>query len=327
MIERTQDTQPALAVFCDSLVIGEEPLTSDYFWGAYQDFMLAVKGHGVDPYLVGDRGTYEGVGSFATAFVMGGHKVASPQLLREVTDVQVELVMERSGKLGAERFPYDDVVVVNNRATHDIVEDKIATYERFADLQPDSVAAQNYEELEAAVATLPGDRIVVKPPLGYGGNGILIGSKDRVLAQAEGITFPVLAQEFLDTSCGVPGEAAGVHDLRINVCGGMAVGQAIRLAGPGSYVANVSQGGSAIHLPLSSLAPEIREKIEIIDARLPQVPRSYSADFFYSDRGLKLGELNDYVGLIATDNPEAFATINRIAGYHASVAKHNFYNR
>ena len=163
---------------------------------------------------------------------------------------------------------------------------------------------------------MPGSRVVVKIADGFGGEGVYIGAKSEVITEASNAKFPVLVQEFLDTSMGIPGGEQGVHDVRTIVCEGNIIGLSVRKARPGSLLSNVHQGGTLSSLSLNELPPKLVQLVGAIDYMLPQIPRFYSADFVFSEKGWKLIELNDYVGLTPIiDGPESANFLARLTQY------------
>jgi glutathione synthase/RimK-type ligase-like ATP-grasp enzyme len=282
-----------IVIFCTSLEIGGEPISSEYYWEAYQDMLLALKARGVEAYFATDNEAYRGGGKFSVAYTTD-RKVADPAHMQAVYGVTADLVFER-----AESRPFagTDVTVLNPEALRRIANNKIAIYRQFARLQPKSVVVNSPDELLAAMTDLGGDLIVVKDQEGYGGDGVYIGRKSKVLEQVAHRRYPMLVQEFLDTSIGVPGYGPGVHDVRIEICGGRVTGFYIRKATHGSYHSNVNRGGRKIFLTPDDVPAELKKSVDEIDKVFAGYPRFYSADFAFSPQGWKLIELNDYVGL------------------------------
>jgi glutathione synthase/RimK-type ligase-like ATP-grasp enzyme len=320
-----QQRKKAIAIFCTSLDIGGEPITSTYYWEAYQDLFFALQAQGLDVYFATDNATYVGSGQFTVAYTTD-HRLKNPSELQAVHNVTVDVVFER-----AESAPFAarDIAVVNPESLRLIANNKIAIYQQFAGLQPFSIIVRSPSELLLAVAKIAGDIIVVKEEEGYGGHAVYIGNKQEIFKQMPENTYPLLVQEFLDTSGGVPGQGRGVHDVRLEICGGEITSYYIRFAKPGSYHSNVHRGGRMKFLPVERVPDELRAAVKQIDTVFAPAPRFYAADFAHSTEGWKLIELNDYVGLARQKggddgSDESCKSLTRLVDYLAKVARQQY---
>jgi glutathione synthase/RimK-type ligase-like ATP-grasp enzyme len=224
-------------------------------------------------------------------------------------------VYDRGGFIGR------DVLTINPPILTKIASSKIEMYEYFSDLQPFSLIGKNKKQVLKAAQRLPGDKVVVKEPEGSGGNEVYIGKKKEVLAELPD-TYPLLVQEFLDTSDGVPGQVEGVHDVRIALCGDEIISYYARTASEGKLHANVAQGGSVTYFDLATVPEELLEKVRIIDSLFDGQPRYYSLDFMNTPKGWVLVELNSYLGLMpASDGPKAQQTLAKLANYLTDVCQ------
>ncbi len=92
-------------------------------------------------------------------------------------------------------------------------------------------------------------RAVSKPLFGYKGRGLLLlapedpGPLQEVLAKS-GVVY---LQEFLESTAPTPTP----RDIRVFVVGGRVAGAIYRVAPPGSWISNLSQGGAPERCPLS----------------------------------------------------------------------------
>jgi glutathione synthase/RimK-type ligase-like ATP-grasp enzyme len=305
----------SLAIFCTTLELNNEPFSSEYYWRGYQDLLLALKDRGIQAYFTTDNQSYLGNGRFKTAYTADIKTL--PDKLKRISDVQVDLVFDRAEH---DAFAGRDITVINSATLRKIANNKIEMYRHFSHLQALSVVVGSRTELERAFETVPGKNIVAKEPEGSGGRAVHIGSKSKILAQVPDDRYPLLVQEFLDTSMGVPGHKPGIHDIRISVCGGNIIGYYIRVAKPGAYHSNVSQGGKMVFLPIDTVPAAVEAMVREIDNKFAPGPRYYAADFAFSDQGWKMIELNPYLALLpASDSDEASYTLNRLADYLVEV--------
>lgn len=301
----------AIAMYC-STSENNNPFSEDYYWQAYQDFILAIKQRGVDVYIVTDEASYQGDGIFATAYTIN-EKTTLDSLIK-IEHVKVDIVFDRSD------FHGRGVTVINDPYVSGIGTDKVAMYKHFAAFQPFSVVCQNRHELEAAFVAIPGADIVVKKPVSYGAHDVYIGPKSDILAQAPN-EYPLLVQEFLDTSAGIAGHMTGVHDIRLSLCGGELVGCYIRQARAGSLYSNVSQGGKMLFMDINDAPTEAVAAAKSVDALFINYPRYYSVDFISTRKGWKMLEINALLALLPrSDGLEAAKTLERLADYFAEVA-------
>lgn len=307
ILRRQSAGRICIAIFCRELKEGGDPFSNDYYWQAYQDLLLALQERGAEAYFVTDNNSYRGDGIFTTAYTTS-HKIAIAELT-PVKNVKVDLVFDRGGFIGR------DVLTINPSILIKIGNNKIEMYKHFADIQPYSIICHDRNEAAAAFNKIEGDTIVVKEPEGCGGKEVYIGPKQRVLNQLPD-AYPVLVQEFLDTSAGIPGYVQGVHDIRLSMCDGECIGYYIRSAKEGSLHSNVSQGGTMVFFDVSHIPPEALKAAMKVDAYFKKYRRYYSIDFINTPKGWKMLELNPYLALLpATDGKEAQKTLVRLADY------------
>jgi hypothetical protein len=309
----TLTNSASIAIFCRELRLGGDPLTSDYYWQAYQDLLLSLQQRGITAYFVTDNNTYLGEGRFSIAYTTAVK--TSVEALTPVHDVQVDLVLDRGGFIGR------GVPTINPPLLLTAGNNKIEMYRNFGKFQPYSIICTSREEVADAFKRIPGNNIVVKEPVGQGGKEVYIGKKADITQQLPD-TMPVLVQEFMDTSAGVPGYIQGVHDVRLSVCGGKIIGYYIRSAQAGSYHSNVSRGGTMTFYEVSHVPRDLQKMVRSIDGYFSPAPRYYAIDFMHTPKGWKLVELNPYLALLpATDGPEARQTSAFLADYLAAEAR------
>lgn len=308
-----KNKKQTIAIFCRSLEAGGDPFSSDYYWQAYQDLLFALKDRNIAAYFVTDNNSYLGHGVFSQAYTCD-FKTPIDQLTIE-KNVTVDLVFDRGGFIGR------DVLTINDSYIMNIANNKIRMYEHFPELQPFSIVCSSEAELENACTRIESEKIVVKDPEGSGGYQVYIGERAEVLKNVPRV-FPLLVQEFLDTSAGIPGVMSGVHDVRISVCGGKLVGYYIRQAKAGALHSNVSQGGTMLFKDPSEIPADVQAMVHVIDQKFQDSPRYYAADFMLTPKGWKMLELNPYLALIPlTDGPEAERTTGILADYLSKLCE------
>lgn len=192
-------------------------------------------------------------------------------------------------------FKPEDGWIINHPVL-DAACDKDDTAALFAAFCPRSTIVGSADALRPALETLRTDTIVMKPTSSYGGDGVWIGPRSDMPTPA---TFPVVIQEFIDTSGGIPGVCEGRHDLRLITLGGRLVDCYVRRPAKDGYLSNVAQGGSIKQVPLDAVPESAKQLATKIDAAFSNFPdRIYSADMgLDSDGTWKLIELNSPPGL------------------------------
>jgi hypothetical protein len=297
-----------IAIFCGSTEMSWRTRFADhYYWEAYSDLLLLIKQKGAIAYLVSGNNTYVGSGVFTRAYTLT--QKGPIDSLVPAQSIKADLVFNRGN------FGYNDVPILNSEHVAR-VGNKITTYDLFGKYQPRSQVCYNMPELRHAIRSMNGDNVVVKTPNGSMGRGVYIASK-TILLTIVPTHYPLLVQEFVDSSVGVPGHVSGLHDLRVETGGGKIWGCYIRIPKAGEYRANVAQGGSKLILHHTDVPSEVRKLAYEIDAYFEEYPRFYGIDFMNTSKGWKLIEINSrQLGLVSTVwGPDSTYTLNKLADY------------
>lgn len=266
-----------IVIFCRHIDKDKQPFNSSYYWHAYTDLLLALKTLGANAYFATSSTSYRGKGLFSLAYTCD--RKVPVQQFQTVHNVAADIVYDKGGFKRVE-----DTNVLNPQFVHSITADKAQTYEHFREYQPASIKCTNESQLSAAVQSLKGDLVVVKTPVGNGGHGVYIGTKNTILHRIPS-AFPLLVQEFLDTSVGIDGFVNGIHDLRVKIGGGEIFGGTLRTPAPGEYRANVAQGGTEKHLLPSEIPQEAIRIARKIDRYFAGYPRYYAIDLAHTTQG------------------------------------------
>ncbi len=303
-----------IAFFVRDVDASKEPFSDrEYYYYSYQHYLLAMKQAGAQVYFVTGGDNYLGKGRFAHAWTID--EVSEVRDFQQVGEIQADIVFEKGG------FRELDVPTVTDVRLYPLLLDKAATYERFSQYQAKTIVCADKEELEAAFKQVVGEMVVVKNPVSNGGKQVYIGTKQTIqIPETE--TYPLMVQEFIDMSDGVPGLAAGIHDVRVLMTGREIVGATLRQPAAGKYHANVSQGGSERFLRTAQIPAEVREMALEIDAQLDDFPRFYAIDFAKGKQGWLMVELNPRPGLNTRSDagPVALEIMRDVAAYIAGLA-------
>jgi glutathione synthase/RimK-type ligase-like ATP-grasp enzyme len=260
----------------------------DLYYYSYQEFLLAIKRAGAEAYFVTDNETYLGQGRFSRAYTI--NKVSEVKDFKDVGEIQADLVFEKGGFLGR------DITIVTDPRLYPLISDKGAIYEKFSKFQPKTVVCSDAESVAMAIAAMPGEMVVVKNPVSSGGRQVYIGTKSEIVVPSSE-TYPLLVQEFIDMSDGIPGITNGVHDVRVLLIGNEIIGATLRIPPAGSLYANVSKGAVEHLLAPHEIPNDVVRMAQEIDSQMDDLPRYYAIDFARGKHGWVLVEINTRPGL------------------------------
>lgn len=212
-------------------------------------------------------------------------------------EVKADAVFDRSGGLG---FPPKNISnkTLNCIAFKKICWNKLKTYDLLGKFMAKSYAVHSREELLDALKHFSNNSLLVlKPAMGLGGKGIII-EKNYQLKKRRVPKKLYILQEFVDTSFGIKNIVKGKHDLRVVVIEGKIVLSHVREPKPGSYLANVAQGGSIREIPIQKIPKEIIDITSEVQKKIDvkyNYPL-YSIDFGNSNKKPYIFEINDQIG-------------------------------
>lgn len=290
-----------VGVFLPEKNITDHPFDVDYYRQAYFELSQEIANLGGEMIILRDEDTYQGKGLFSRAW-----KMLSPEQYQLLSTKKVNVLFDR-GEFSLQT----DLPVFNHPDLNEICTDKFAMYEHFRQFCPLTLLANNQDEYISALEQISTDKAVIKPLTGQEGRDILIDEPTK-LSGEQIKTFPVVVQEFLDTSKGVPGIVEDYHDLRVALFDGEIIYSYLRTPPPGKLTANVSQGGKFFMVETNQLPEEIRPIIQTIDQELAYVGhRFYCIDFGITPDGPKIIEMNARLGLLPNSDSPAFIQVKK----------------
>ncbi|MCL2174392.1 hypothetical protein FWH58_03860 [Candidatus Saccharibacteria bacterium] len=195
-------------------------------------------------------------------------------------------------------FKSNDLLKINPDIVQDITADKYLSYLFAPEFHAPCYFINDGSQL-ATLALSNSGIIALKELDSNGGKKVFIGHLSNY---HENLRFPLLAQEFIDTSGGTPeGLANGIHDVRVGLFNGTPIHGLLREpVAEGELRANFALGGRARGLFVSEIPEILIEKTKCIDTRFKvNVPRFFSADWGYDrvTNEWRLFELNNAPGL------------------------------
>lgn len=274
--------------FSDPEPMGD-PFNKKYpYFKIFQEIVREVEKHEAEVYIVRGK-SYLGNGLFSH-----GWRIKDGSLSAVEEPFKVDLIFHRGNH---ETIPEAcDCPMVNHPDLERFCGDKVKTAQTFPDISPKTTAVNSYTEFIDTIAKWgidPAEKIVLKKNFLCGGRGIYIRPVKDIDESIYGSWNDVLVQEFIDSSVGISGIVEGLHDIRVVTINGQPVYSFIRVPPSGSYLANVSQGGTEMAVPLDKLPPDLLQLVERVNQKFAQYSSSIVAcDFFNSKDGFKLVELN-----------------------------------
>lgn len=242
------------------------------------------------------RRTYEREGIFNGVWYFNSGKFS-----RWKKPFKIDLVYDRVAGM---KFPPSpgEMTVVNRRDFKLLCYNKWLAYQKLGDLMAKTYWVGERKNLPGVLGQIKTAWVVLKPYNGMKGIGIFIGPKEKALTfeftKKKIYSQKYIAQEFVDTSAGIPGIVKGQHDLRVAVANGKAVWSHVRTPPAGSFKANVAQGGTIEELNCAKPPASIKKIVRQLAERFCQKYDNpiYSIDFGMGEKGPLIFELNDQIG-------------------------------
>ncbi len=235
-MKQQEQSQKTIGVFFDAPGYDDYPFNIDEFRIAYYEVAKGIEDRGAQFCIVRDIKTFLGGNKFRGYWAFDG-----ATFVRHEEEIELDLIYDKGYFVGDERSK-----LLNDAELNRICTDKRATIEMFPELSPKTVEVKDYADLTAALNDWPSAMAVAKPVDGAEAKGVVIGSPADILAAKH--EFPLLLQQYVDTSGGIPGIIDGVGDLRTILVDGEIALTYARSAKPGTLISNVSKGGKEIEV-------------------------------------------------------------------------------
>lgn len=282
-----------IAVFFKHPNAEDYPFTKEEYRESYQELDRKIRDNGGEFFIVRDNDTYLGNGQFSKSWQFKNGE------LIETGKIKVDKIYDKGG------FKNDNnVSVLNEKLVDDVCTDKWKTYKLFKKFCPKTIKVENEKEFLKALKKISGNKKVIKPVDNAEGHGVFIGN-DEYLKKV-GHEFPMLVQEFLDTSEGIPGVYKGIHDLRLVFINGEIIYSFYRTPPEGSLLANVAQGGSLTIISKEKIPEETFKIAKTIQKKFKN-NYCFGVDVGFVKGKPKIIELNSQVALFSPKRGKEFA--------------------
>jgi len=259
----------------------------------YMRLLELMKSEGWEVYVL-TRKTYKGSGIFKGGWLFDKNKFFPTK-----ENLKLDLVYDRTGGVN---FPIagDSLCVVNERDFKVLAWNKWATSKIIGEYMPQTLLIDERKNLPEILSKVKSDWVVLKPFNGLKGIGIFIGPKVKALGFKFNEKYNCyIAQEFVDTSGGIPGLTNGMHDVRIVIVNAKPVWCHIRVPAKGSLLANAAQGGSLTEISYEKVPENIKKSVSKITEIFSQKFDNpvYSLDFGVGKNCIPyVFEINDQMG-------------------------------
>lgn len=241
------------------------------------------------------RKTYQGEGLFTGVWLF---KKGKFEPIKET--VKIDLVYDRSAGIKFPPKEDKEIKFVNQRNFKVLCWNKWLAYQEIGNLMPKTFWVGEKGNLASVLPKVRTGWVVLKPYNGLKGLGIFIGPKKEALT----FQFPekfrkYIAQEFVDTSGGIPQIVDGLHDLRIAIINGKPVWNHVRVPPRGSFKSNAAGGGILKEVDYGLVPEPVKKIISEITQKFYQKYDNpvFSLDFGFDKNGRPwLFEINDQIG-------------------------------
>lgn len=242
-MKHENESRRRIGVFFDAPGYDDYPFNHADYAQAYHEVAKGIEDRGARFCIVRGISSFRGGNRFEGYWEFDGATFA-----RKEDPIDLDLVYDKGYFVGDASSK-----LLNDAEMNLICTDKRETIRLFPALSPKTTEAKDRATLERIMRQWPWPMAVAKPVDGAEAKGVVIGSPAEVLAAEH--EFPVIVQQYIDTSGGIPGIIDGVGDLRTILVDGEIALTYARSAKPGTLISNVSKGGKEIEV-----LPENRPK-------------------------------------------------------------------
>ncbi|MFZ5982555.1 MAG: ATP-grasp domain-containing protein, partial [Patescibacteria group bacterium] len=176
--------------------------------------------------------------------------------------------------------------IFNHPLFRTMFDNKMSQYVFLKEFMAESFLVNSEKELAACLKRVKSKKVVIKPLYGSGGFNIIIDEKNNI--KTSRINFPVLVQNFIISTKGIPGFSKGrqVADLRMIFMNHKFIYALSRIAKGASLFTNFHQGARAMLVPQKAIPEKVWKMARQIVGKLSVFSEAnYSLDFIFDDKG------------------------------------------
>ncbi len=192
--------------------------------------------------------------------------------------------------------------IINDVEFTNLVDNKLTTSLLFPQYTKKHYKALTMTDLKNVFKYIKTSKIVLKTSSDSGGKNVFILDKKDVATTK--IPFPILAQEFIDSSHGIAKITNSIHDLRLVFIENELIYSYLRIPAKDSFLANLSQGGLMQIVPKNQLPNSINSLVLDVQNTFSTFQNKiYTIDIMF-DKNQKpwIIELNSMPGLFFSED-------------------------
>jgi len=222
-----------------------------------------------------------------------------------VNDIKPDLIYDKTKATPEALFfkttELSSLPITNDVEFTNLIDNKLFTSLLFPQHTKKHHKALDMTDLKNILKRIKTSKVVLKTSSDSGGENVFILEKKDV-AHTE-IPFPILAQEFIDSSHGIDGIVKSVHDLRLVFIEDELIYSYTRTPAQGSLLANLSQGGTMQIIPKNQLPTTITKLVSDVQNTLSTFQNKiYTIDIMFDENQQPwIVELNSMPGLFFSE--------------------------
>ena len=274
------------------------PFNSENYKNGYIELSEKAKKQKMNIYFSRGLDAYVGKGVFNNCYEFVDKEI------KYAGKIKADAVFDKSVYLK----PDGSYPCINNKVIKNICMDKNLTAEMFPEFSPRTALFEEEKELVNELKKSNGI-VVIKPVDGSAGKGVIIENADKVNT-VDVEAYPVIFQQFIDTSKGIPGIVEGRHDFRVCIVDGRIIYSFVRTPGKGDYRAGLATGGTLSVVDINKVPSEVEDIATAIEKEFSKYGhRLYTVDVAFDGSKFWLIELNSQPGLSSESFFPNYATI------------------
>ncbi len=270
------------------------PFNKEEYWVSYQEFNEVIKSKWAELYIVRWQKTYLWNSEFSNSWQFKNWELV------ETGHLKVDILYNKGYFI-----PDNNIEIFNKIELDEICTNKWKTYDLFEEYCPKTILAGNEEEFLICLKQIKTEKIVIKPLDEEEWNWVFIWNSEYIRKCPK--QYPILVQEFIDSSNWIPGIIEWIHDLRVAVINWKILYSFVRTPAPWELLANVARGWKLKFIDIKTLPKKVLDIVFSIDKKFEKFwKRFYWIDMAFTKNWIKIIELNSQLWLLKNDTNHAF---------------------
>lgn len=226
---------------------------------------------------------------------------------KRISNVKPDLIYDKT-KRTAEAFFFKQthllhIPTINDVDFSDLLDNKLYTNLLFPEFTKTYYKVLQKRNLPQILSQIKSDKVVIKSFYGSGGDDVLIAHKQDI--NSSRLPYPLLIQEFIDSSNGIPGIIDNsVHDFRIVCIENEIMYSYLRIPKENSFIANLSKGGRMMLIKNDQIPESTKPILNAIQKKFSVFKNKiYTIDIMFDKKQIPwVIELNGMPGLYFSED-------------------------